>query len=141
MGALGLPSQPVEVVSYLATNYKGIGQKMAESLVEAFGGSSVFDGLHRNPDKVKEILGAKRGEKLLEAWHDDYAFRLANQTDPAQARKEPAARTGRPAGRPSGPRREGGGEGARKGGGESGRKGGGRTRRGGRKRPGPKKTG
>jgi hypothetical protein len=97
-GALGLPTKGVEVVAYLASNYKGVGQKMADSLVEAFGADGVFAGLHGKGAKVKEILGEKRGEKLLEAWQDDYAFRLANSTDPAKKPSKPeAAKSPRPA--------------------------------------------
>jgi len=106
--ALGLPTQPVEVIAYLAGNYKGVGQKMAESLVDAFGGDGVFAALQTQPDRVKEVLGTRRGEKLIEAWQDDYAFRLANNTDPEKQKKaaeEAAARGAR------GPR--GGGRGRR----------------------------
>ena len=118
-GSLGLPTRGVEVVGYLAQNYKGVGQKMAESLVEAFGADTVFSALHQQPERVKQILGEKRGEKLLELWHDDYAFRLANSTDPEKQKKaaeEAAARGAR------GPR------------------GGGRGRRGGRGRKAAKKS-
>ncbi len=95
VAALGLPMTGVEVMAYLAQNYKGVGQKMAESLVEAFGADRVFVALHTQPDRVKELLGAKRGEKLLELWQDDYAFRIANNTDPEKQKKATPSRTRR----------------------------------------------
>ena len=101
--ALGLPSSGVEVTSYLANQYKGVGEKMAESLIEVFGAANVFEGLQTQPERVKSILGAKRGEKLLEAWQDDYAFRVANATDP-KAKKNEASSAGARAARPRGGR-------------------------------------
>jgi uncharacterized protein (TIGR00288 family) len=81
--ALGFPTRAVEVVTYLATQYKGIGQKMAESLIDAFGAAKVFQALLREPERVKQILGERRGEKLIQAWHQDYDARFAAQV-PAQ---------------------------------------------------------
>lgn len=75
--ALGLPTEEGAVIDYLATNYKGVGRKSGELLVDAFGAGKVFDALQTQPDRVKEALGVRRGETLLEAWRADHAARMA----------------------------------------------------------------
>jgi hypothetical protein len=77
---LGFPTHPVEVVTYLATQYKGVGQKMAESLIDAFGAARVFRSFLDHPERVKKILGERRGEKLIYAWQQDYDTRMSNQS-------------------------------------------------------------
>jgi hypothetical protein len=49
--------------------------------VGAFG-SEVFRVLQQEPDRVREQLGARRADALLEQWIDDYARRLAESTAP-----------------------------------------------------------
>lgn len=75
--ALGLPVEPDAVLDYLVASYKGVGRRSGEQLIEAFGAGEVFRALDTKPDRVKEILGARRGESLLEAWRADVAGRRA----------------------------------------------------------------
>jgi len=72
--ALGLPTSPAGVTEQLV-GYKGVGRRSAEALVEAFGGEGVFTALTEDPDRVKEVLGARRGEALLEAFAQDLEAR------------------------------------------------------------------
>ncbi|HEX7118107.1 MAG TPA: NYN domain-containing protein [Longimicrobiales bacterium] len=73
----GLPTEADGIVAYLSTRYKGVGKKTAEALVEAFGAAGVFRTLHGEPDRVREVLGARRAESLLNAWQSDLEHRRA----------------------------------------------------------------
>ncbi|MGI9189535.1 MAG: NYN domain-containing protein [Longimicrobiaceae bacterium] len=79
--ALNLPTDGDAIAGYLSNSYRGVGAKTAESLVGAFG-SEVFRVLQQEPDRVREQLGARRADALLEQWIDDYARRLAESTAP-----------------------------------------------------------
>ncbi len=47
------------------TGYSGVGQRTAESLVEAFG-ADVFRVMDEEPERVREILPDHRAERVLE---------------------------------------------------------------------------
>jgi len=72
--ALRLPTGRDRIVQYLSNSYSGVGQKTAETLVDALG-DEVFVVLQKNPDRVRELLPASRAEKLLEAWRADFERR------------------------------------------------------------------
>jgi hypothetical protein len=76
---LGLPVKREAVVDYLTKAYKGIGRKSAESLIDSVGADRVFTTLADSPDRVREVLGVKRGETLLDAWTEDYARRTGGR--------------------------------------------------------------
>lgn len=71
---LGLPTDASAVQRYLANRYRGVGQKTAERLIEAFG-DRVFHVLHDSLDKVEGVLPRNRTAKLVEAWEEDFARR------------------------------------------------------------------
>ena len=71
---LGLPSEDGAIVRYLTHRYKGVGEKTAESLVEAFG-KDVFRTMQHDPDAISRTVPAKRAEQVLEAWRADFARR------------------------------------------------------------------
>src|SRR5690606_26803660 len=52
--ALGLPTDPKAVVEHIV-GYKGVGQKSADQLVEAFGADQLFQALQNEQDRVREI--------------------------------------------------------------------------------------
>jgi uncharacterized protein (TIGR00288 family) len=94
--ALGLPRDPAEVVTYIAANYKGVGPKSVQALIEKFGAGRVFEALETRPDEVREVMGGARGDRLLEAWSDDVALRRANRPGGAgELKKTAAAETSR----------------------------------------------
>src|SRR5690606_15192405 len=106
--SLGLPTEREAVAAHL-TGYKGVGQKTAEALIEAFGAAGVFAALHGQPDRVREVLGARRAEAVLEAWQADYRARTESQAAPAEAEPAPeSAPQADRAGRPE-PKKAGGG--------------------------------
>ncbi|MGH7507180.1 MAG: hypothetical protein ACRELX_16110, partial [Longimicrobiales bacterium] len=74
--ALGLPTDASAVTEHLV-GYKGVGQRSAEALVEAFGAGGVFPALETEPERVKEILGTRRGESVLDAFRSDVEERAA----------------------------------------------------------------
>jgi uncharacterized protein (TIGR00288 family) len=130
----GLPTDPGAVADYIATEYKGVGPKSVQALVDAVGPGRVFETLETQPDRVHDLLGTARGEKLLEQWADDIAFRRANKAPTSQSTKKAAeatARRGRPgAGGRGGGAKPGAGskpakKGAAKAAGRGGRRGGG----------------
>jgi uncharacterized protein (TIGR00288 family) len=73
---LGLPSDGGAIVRYLTHRYKGVGDKTAEALVEAFG-SELFRTMLEDPDAIMRTVPAKRAEQVLEAWKADYERRVA----------------------------------------------------------------
>jgi hypothetical protein len=76
---LGLPVKRDAVVEYLTKAYKGIGKKSAESLIDVVGADQVFVTLASAPDRIREILGARRGNTLLDAWSEDFARRTGGR--------------------------------------------------------------
>ena len=74
VGELGLPSGRAAVIRYLSNSYKGVGNKTAENLVDAFGGD-LFKILQTDPKKISSVVSGKRAEQLLEAWNADYQRR------------------------------------------------------------------
>ena len=80
--ALGLPSNADEVRSYLGA-YKGVGQKTADALLEAYG-ARVFDAMQNRSAEVKALLGDKRADVLLEQWSSDFKRRSAGSQKPAK---------------------------------------------------------
>jgi uncharacterized protein (TIGR00288 family) len=75
VAVLGLPREPDAVARYIASNYKGVGPKSVQALIDRFGGGGVFDALETRPDEVREIMGAARGDRLLSAWSQDLKAR------------------------------------------------------------------
>jgi uncharacterized protein (TIGR00288 family) len=94
---LGLPVKREAVVDYLTKAYKGIGRKSAESLIDSVGADRVFTTLADSPDRVREVLGVKRGDTLLDAWTEDYARRTGGRrtapAGPASSRTNAAPAT------------------------------------------------
>jgi uncharacterized protein (TIGR00288 family) len=89
---MNLPTDPDAVVRYLTNSYAGVGKKTAESLVEAFG-DRLFPMFHSDPDRVAQVIPARRAEKVLEGWRSDYERRqgrAASQDDQGGEEKEPA---------------------------------------------------
>ncbi len=86
---LGLPTDRESVLNYLQNSYKGVGKKTAESLIDSLGAANVFTTLQRDPERVREVLGAgRRTDALIEGWEVDYRRRTSRQEEP---RKDGAA--------------------------------------------------
>ncbi|TVP49831.1 MAG: NYN domain-containing protein [Gemmatimonadales bacterium] len=79
---LGLPSDAESIRQYLMNSYKGVGQKTADTLVEAHE-DNLFEVMESQPDMIRSLLPAARAEKLLEQWVDDVARRRAEAHGPA----------------------------------------------------------
>jgi hypothetical protein len=98
----GLPQNAAEVLSYVTTNYNGVGPKSVQTLIDEFGATRVFDALDKLPDRVRELLGPSRGDRLLAAWREDVRRRrgeteAAPAAAPAVARKPAAKRAAKAA--------------------------------------------
>jgi uncharacterized protein (TIGR00288 family) len=91
---LDLPSERDAIVQYITKAYKGIGRKTAETLVDAVGEDSVFGTLQGAPERVKEVVGGKRGDTLLAAWRADYAERSAARQDESNGSDRKRGRRG-----------------------------------------------
>jgi uncharacterized protein (TIGR00288 family) len=112
--ALGLPSEPAAMVDYMATNYKGVGPKSVQTLIDTFGPGKLYDALEKQHDRIIEVMGTSRGENLIDAFADDLAARRANAApDSRSVVAKQAATGGRPAKKRGGP--PAGGAGARRG--------------------------
>jgi uncharacterized protein (TIGR00288 family) len=105
--ALGLPQGAAEIEAYLTSAYKGVGEKTAEQLLASFGGD-VFRELEENPDRVRQVLGDRRANALLEQWQADRANRApaepVAEEQPATPKPRSRARRG---GRGRGPKKQG----------------------------------
>ena len=86
---LGLPTDPSAVRRYLANRYRGVGEKTAERLIDAFG-DRVFHVLHGSMEKLGTVLPRNRVAKIEEAWREDFARRSAAESGEGAA-AEPAA--------------------------------------------------
>jgi uncharacterized protein (TIGR00288 family) len=73
--ALGLPTDRASQISYLTNSYKGIGEKTAEQVVDAFG-ERLFEVLNNEPERVHDLLPHGRADQLLEAWDEDIERRV-----------------------------------------------------------------
>ncbi len=117
--ALGLPTDNESRLHYLSNSWRGVGKKTAELLVDHFG-EEVFTVLQNEPDRVRAIMPAGRAERVIEAWGEDYARRVA-QIEGAEAASGSASAS-----------RSGGGSEGKEGGGRNRNRRGGRRGRGGR---------
>ncbi|HEX8275073.1 MAG TPA: NYN domain-containing protein [Longimicrobiaceae bacterium] len=88
-GALGLPTGAAEIQEYLGS-YKGVGKKTVQSLTEAVG-DDVFRVLEEDPDRVRQALGDRRANALLEQWAADRDRRREERAAEAPAAPEPEA--------------------------------------------------
>jgi len=77
---LGLPTDRDAQVSYLTNSYKGIGEKTAETIVDAFG-ERVFEVLNAEPEKIRALLSPARADQLLEAWEEDIQRRVVRMVE------------------------------------------------------------
>ena len=102
--ALGLPTDRESQIRYL-TNYRGVGRKTAEALVEGFGGD-LFEILQNEPERVEEFVPATRAEQVLEGWKADFQRRAAEGPPVSEPDADEAASG---AGQPEAERRPGGG--------------------------------
>ncbi len=73
---LALPSEPGAIARYLTHRYKGVGEKTAETLVDALG-ADLFRTMHEDPEAIGRIVPKNRAEQVLEAWRTDYERRAA----------------------------------------------------------------
>jgi hypothetical protein len=64
-----LPTDRDGAVTHLS-NYKGVGRKTAEAMVDAFG-ENVFRAMAEDPGAVRQLLGDRRSRTLLEQFEED----------------------------------------------------------------------
>jgi len=89
------PTDPAAVIARLSS-YKGVGRKTAEALIEALGAENVFPTLRDAPDRIREVLGGRRAERLIAAWQAEASAavaRTAATAEPAAAAPAEAAET------------------------------------------------
>jgi hypothetical protein len=91
---LGLPTDAGEIASYMVNTYTGVGPKSVQALIEKFGASRVFEALESEPDAVRDVMGAARGDRLLQAWSRDVAARRAGHATPAAAAESTGGKAG-----------------------------------------------
>ena len=75
LARLRLPTDRDSVVKYLSNSYGGVGEKTAETLVDALG-DQLFPVLQGDPAKVKDLLPPARAERVLVGWQADYRRRI-----------------------------------------------------------------
>ena len=78
---LHLPKDAENVIRYLTNSYGGVGRKTAETLVETLG-SSLFEVLASDPDRIRQILPASRADLVLEGWQADVKRRRERYLTP-----------------------------------------------------------
>src|SRR5690606_24660650 len=85
------PTDPAAVIARLSS-YKGVGRTTAEALIEALGAENVFPTLRDAPDRIREVLGGRRAERLIAAWQAEASAAVA-RTAAAAAPAEAAETT------------------------------------------------
>jgi uncharacterized protein (TIGR00288 family) len=113
VSALGLPTEPDAIVSYMAQAYSGVGPKSVQSLIDAVGANRIYEVLEKQPDRVREVMGAARGDRLIDGFVDDVAARRA-QSAPDSRSQIAAQQAAQRGGARKGPARPRGRSGARK---------------------------
>lgn len=90
------PTGRSAVIGHLSS-YQGVGKKTAEQVADAFGADGVYAGLAGEPDRVRELLGPRRGGSLLKAFEAERAERAAGASpeDTKKPASRPAAESGR----------------------------------------------
>jgi uncharacterized protein (TIGR00288 family) len=78
------PSDRTQAINHLA-GYRGVGQKSAEALVEAFSADALFGALVGERERVRAVLGPKRSDTLLSAFDAERAQREAGGRGRTQA--------------------------------------------------------
>lgn len=87
---LDLPVEPVEIARHLSS-YRGVGIKTAEAMINRFG-TDVFAAMNDQADAVRELLGPRRAQTLLDQWKLDLESRSsAKGTGAKQSGSEAAA--------------------------------------------------
>jgi hypothetical protein len=66
-----LPEERSEVIRYLVARYKGVGERTASTVVDAFGPTEVFRVLGDEPERVRELVGPARAQMLIDGWAAD----------------------------------------------------------------------
>jgi uncharacterized protein (TIGR00288 family) len=69
----GLPRERSEVIGYLVARYKGVGERTASTVVDAFGPTEVFRVLGEDPERVRDLVGPARAQMLIDGWAADPA--------------------------------------------------------------------
>ena len=67
----GLPDERAEVIRYLVSRYKGVGERTATTVVDAFGPGEVFRILDEDPERVRDLVGPARAQMLIAGWEAD----------------------------------------------------------------------
>lgn len=83
---LALPSDHGAIARYLAHRYKGVGEKTADTLVQALG-SDLFRTMHENPEAIAGIIPKNRAEQVLEGWRADYERRARGHRGRARGKR------------------------------------------------------
>jgi hypothetical protein len=68
------------MVRYFTHSYQGVGQKTAESLVEAFG-ADLYQVLTDDPARAAAAIPPRRAEHLMRAWKADLTRRLERKEE------------------------------------------------------------
>ena len=87
VGRLRLPTGRDSIVKYLSNSYGGVGQRTAETLVDALG-DELFRVLQSDPSRVEELLPPARAESVLAGWTADFERRRERHAGEAE---EPAS--------------------------------------------------
>ena len=87
---LGLPTDASAVRRYLANRYRGVGEKTAGRLIEAFG-DRVFHVLHDSMEKVGTVVPRSRAAQIEEAWREDFTRRSKAEPEKARTGEKTAA--------------------------------------------------
>jgi len=80
--ALGLPTEPEAISTYLTTSYKGVGKKTADTLLDKFG-TGLFQAMQERTSEVRSLLDERRAGTLIDQWKADYAKRSPKIVEPA----------------------------------------------------------
>ena len=83
VGQLRLPTGRDSIVKYLSNSYGGVGQRTAETLVDALG-DELFRVLQSDPSRVEKLLPPARAESVLAGWTADFERRRERHAGEAE---------------------------------------------------------
>ncbi|MEN8377034.1 MAG: hypothetical protein ABFS34_16540, partial [Gemmatimonadota bacterium] len=75
----GLPTERDEVIGYLVSRFKGVGERTALVVVNKFGAENVFRVMTDEPDKLRSLVGPNRAKMLLAGLAADAEARAAGR--------------------------------------------------------------
>ncbi|MEX2610148.1 MAG: NYN domain-containing protein [Gemmatimonadota bacterium] len=88
-----VPDQDPDALVARLVRHKGVGEVSVRNLIEAFG-KDAPRVLTEQPERVREVVGPRRGDRIIEAWKEELANPAAGAAAPSSGRSRRGGRRG-----------------------------------------------